>query len=514
MVFLNNDTTVPAGLARAAARGPRGRPTSSAPSRCCSTRRGSVQSAGIAFPTTGGLPHAFLQGFPVEDAARRRRPAASTRSPARRSPCGARTRWRCAASTRSSPTAWRTSTSATGWPSSGPATSASSPRRPSCTTSPARPAATTSTSPTARSTSTAGSGSSSRATTPRSGPPAGCAWSTTTSAGHGTASSPACASRSRCWSASQRTAPGCAGPSRTPLPPVPGGERWGDTHFAAALAAGAARLGQEVVVDRRPEWDRATGRHDDVVLVLRGLVRHDPSPEQVVAALGDLAPRRRDARGGPRLRPGAARAWADDLPTIGDVPVDAPAPGHRPGAVPPRRRRRPARRARRPVRRQLPAACCGRWSATRWPPTSRSRCTATSGRAWCPTRWSAAGRSPTTPSPRRTARRGWSSTTTTTRCGPRGSSPTGSSTRSRRGARVISDPVDGLAELFGPVGAGLRRRRRPAPGWPRCRTPTPSSATPAARRATADRVRAEHSFGARAARLVEVALEARAARTR
>lgn len=57
-----------------------------------------------------------------------------------------------------------------------------------------------------------------------------------------------------------------------------GGDRWGDTHFAEALAQALRAEGQEVVVDRRPEWDRASGRHDDVVLVLRGLVRHDPSP--------------------------------------------------------------------------------------------------------------------------------------------------------------------------------------------------------------------------------------------
>ncbi len=61
-------------------------------------------------------------------------------------------------------------------------------------------------------------------------------------------------------------------------PAGPGGDRWGDTHFAASLAAALRELGQEVVVDRRPEWDRASGRHDDVVLVLRGLVRHDPAP--------------------------------------------------------------------------------------------------------------------------------------------------------------------------------------------------------------------------------------------
>jgi O-antigen biosynthesis protein len=68
---------------------------------------------------------------------------------------------------------------------------------------------------------------------------------------------------------------------KNPAPAGPGGERWGDTHFADSLATALRGLGQEVVVDRRPEFDRASGRHDDVVLVLRGLVRHDPSPEQV-----------------------------------------------------------------------------------------------------------------------------------------------------------------------------------------------------------------------------------------
>ena len=68
---------------------------------------------------------------------------------------------------------------------------------------------------------------------------------------------------------------------KNPAPAGAGGERWGDTHFADSLATALRGLGEEVVVDRRPEFDRATGRHDDVVLVLRGLVRHDPSPEQV-----------------------------------------------------------------------------------------------------------------------------------------------------------------------------------------------------------------------------------------
>ena len=68
VVFLNNDTTVPPGwlvplreaLADDDVLG--AQPLLLYPG-------GTVQSAGVAFPTCGGLPHAFLQGFPVEDAA-------------------------------------------------------------------------------------------------------------------------------------------------------------------------------------------------------------------------------------------------------------------------------------------------------------------------------------------------------------------------------------------------------------------------------------------------------------
>ena len=67
VVFLNNDTTVPPGwlaplrdaLEDDDVLG--AQPLLLYPS-------GTIQSAGIAFPTCGGLPHAFLQGFPVEDA--------------------------------------------------------------------------------------------------------------------------------------------------------------------------------------------------------------------------------------------------------------------------------------------------------------------------------------------------------------------------------------------------------------------------------------------------------------
>jgi spore maturation protein CgeB len=80
------------------------------------------------------------------------------------------------------------------------------------------------------------------------------------------------------------------------------------------------------------------------------------------------------------------------------------------------------------------------------------------------------------------------------------------------GARVITDPVDGLAELFGPTVqpySGVDDLRRLAT----LADPDSVFGDPATRRAAADRVRTEHSFSARAARLVEVALEARAART-
>ena len=67
VVFLNNDTTVPPGwlaplreaLADDDVLG--AQPLLLYPS-------GTIQSAGVAFPTCGGLPHAFLHGFPAEDA--------------------------------------------------------------------------------------------------------------------------------------------------------------------------------------------------------------------------------------------------------------------------------------------------------------------------------------------------------------------------------------------------------------------------------------------------------------
>ena len=77
------------------------------------------------------------------------------------------------------------------------------------------------------------------------------------------------------------------------------------------------------------------------------------------------------------------------------------------------------------------------------------------------------------------------------------------------GARVITDEVAGLAELFGPA---VQVYETPD-DLARLATLADSDSVfgdDATRRAAADRVRTEHSFAARAARLVEVAHEARA----
>lgn len=59
------------------------------------------------------------------------------------------------------------------------------------------------------------------------------------------------------------------------------GEYWGDTHFARSLAAALRALDQTVVIDHRPEFYRASARLDDVVLVLRGREPYRPAFGQV-----------------------------------------------------------------------------------------------------------------------------------------------------------------------------------------------------------------------------------------
>ncbi|GAA3927432.1 glycosyltransferase [Microbacterium soli] len=61
--------------------------------------------------------------------------------------------------------------------------------------------------------------------------------------------------------------------------PSPGtllGDRWGDTFFAEDLATALRGLGQQVVIDRRSSWERSGAEYDDVNLVLRGIHAFTP----------------------------------------------------------------------------------------------------------------------------------------------------------------------------------------------------------------------------------------------
>ncbi|MEY9777413.1 glycosyltransferase [Arthrobacter sp. MW3 TE3886] len=57
-----------------------------------------------------------------------------------------------------------------------------------------------------------------------------------------------------------------------------GGDRWGDVPYAADLAEALTARGQEVVVDRAAALARPSNHLDDVVVVIRGLHPCDPQP--------------------------------------------------------------------------------------------------------------------------------------------------------------------------------------------------------------------------------------------
>ncbi len=298
---------------------------------------------------------------------------------------------------------------------------------------------------------------------------------------------------------------------KNPAPAGEGGERWGDTHFAASLADALRRQGQEVVVDRRPEWDRTTGRHDDVVLVLRGLVRHDPSPEQVsllwVISHPELVTAD-EAHGYDRVL-AAGKPWADRRALDWAVPIEPllqatdPERFHPDAAEPDTGERvlfvGNSRRELRPVVRDalaagLPLAVYGDlWSGLVPDEVVRGRSVPNQALAAA---YRSAG---VVLNDHHEAMRvdGFVSNRLFDAVAS--------------GARVVSDEVDGLAELFGPsvqpyaTPDDLARLATLA-------DPDAVFGDDALRRAAAERVRSEHSFAARAARLVEVAHEARAER--
>lgn len=64
-------------------------------------------------------------------------------------------------------------------------------------------------------------------------------------------------------------------------PSGPRGEQWGDWHFAQSLAQALRRQGHDAVVDLREAVGRSTNYLDDVRLVIRGLDQVAPVPGQV-----------------------------------------------------------------------------------------------------------------------------------------------------------------------------------------------------------------------------------------
>lgn len=101
-------------------------------------------------------------------------------------------------------------------------------------------------------------------------------------------------------------------------------ELWGDWHFASALADSLERLGHEVSIDAVPEWYRPTAHLDDVVLVLRGRQNYRVNPAQTnitwVISHPDLvkAPQLQDFD----LVFGASPRWCEDMAARTGRPVE------------------------------------------------------------------------------------------------------------------------------------------------------------------------------------------------
>jgi hypothetical protein len=68
---------------------------------------------------------------------------------------------------------------------------------------------------------------------------------------------------------------------KIPALPDDSAEIWGDTHFARRLAEALRRLGQDVVIDHRLAFTRRTRQFDDVALGIRGVEPYPPIYGQV-----------------------------------------------------------------------------------------------------------------------------------------------------------------------------------------------------------------------------------------
>jgi hypothetical protein len=57
---------------------------------------------------------------------------------------------------------------------------------------------------------------------------------------------------------------------------------WGDHHFATSLSEALKRLGHVVHIDYRDHWYSRPVGHEDVAIILRGLIAYNPKPGQIV----------------------------------------------------------------------------------------------------------------------------------------------------------------------------------------------------------------------------------------
>ncbi len=68
---------------------------------------------------------------------------------------------------------------------------------------------------------------------------------------------------------------------KVPIPRKSEAVRWGDYHFARGLKRALKREGHTVRIDLMPDWYAARCAGDEVVIVLRGLSRYRPAPDQI-----------------------------------------------------------------------------------------------------------------------------------------------------------------------------------------------------------------------------------------
>lgn len=295
---------------------------------------------------------------------------------------------------------------------------------------------------------------------------------------------------------------------KNPAPFGPEAERWGDTHFARSLASALRECGQQVVIDHRPEFHRSTSRHDDVALLLHGLAPFKPSPEQVSLAWVISHPEmlgRPEASAYDRVLV-ASRSWAERIgadwgiptepllqatdPALFDPDCAVPDTGH-PVLFVGSSRKVYRRIVEDSVEAGLPLSLYGglwegfvpqRFIKGTYLPNADLGAAYRSAGVVLNDHWDDM------------REHGFVSNRLFDAVAS--------------GARVITDEIDGLEELFG-RSAQVYRTREDLVRLSSLRDPDEVFGDDDERRAVAERVRREHSFRARAERLVEIAHETR-----